>query len=128
MQALATAAAEGRRSKLFLWMYTHHAEFEEAVLKRAGRPNWKRIALELEKIRWLGDPLTNLAGKPASGEQARQIWLQVRKALEREALESKRAPLSAAQPRADFFPEPASERPADEDDFSDIDRALGKTI
>jgi hypothetical protein len=72
MQALARAAADGRRSTLFLWMYQHHEEFAENVLKRAGRPNWKRIAIELAKIRW-GDEefLTTLSGKVPTGATER---------------------------------------------------------
>lgn len=115
MRALAKAAMDRRRSTLFLWMYEHHEEFSGKVLKRAGRPNWKSIARELAKIRWMDEPLTTLSGEAPTGEQARQIWVQVRKLLRREARPLQQ---SAAQPREEFSPDTGMP----EDDFSDIER------
>lgn len=120
MKALARAAVDRRRSTLFLWMYEHHAEFAEKVLKRAGRPNWKSIARELGKIRWMDEALTTLSGDAPTGEQARQIWVQVRKLLDREERDRRPLQQSAAQPRDEFSPR--SDDAPDEDDFSDIER------
>lgn len=116
LRELEVAAATGRRSPLFLWMYRHHADFA-ALVKRVGRPNWSVLATKFAQM-----DLTDRHGRGPTPEGARQTWVKVRKALEREAMEDSRLPQSAAQPRDGFWSNP----PMDEaQDLMDIDRALG---
>lgn len=118
---LERAAATGRRSMLFLWMYRHHEEFT-ALIKRAGRPNWAELAAKFGEM-----GQTDRLGNTPQPEGARQTWVKVRKLLEREARESLRNPQSAAQPRDEFFPESGqAEGFVADNEFDDIERALGK--
>lgn len=122
IQSLEAAAAFGRRSSLYQWMYGHYAEFAE-VVRKAGRPNWKALTAEFEKLGLIegGD----LAPKP---DTIRKVWLKVRQAVAREAQEGLRRQQSAAQPRDEFFPESGqAEGFVADNEFDDIERALGRS-
>lgn len=106
------AAADRRRSDLFWWMYRHHEAFAEK-LRRAGRPNWKALAVAFTAA--------GLMRAEQKHEVARYTWTAVRKALKRDAEAEQRASQSAAQPREKFSFRGDS-FPAGEDDFSDIER------
>lgn len=109
MKDVEQAAADDRRSPLFLWMYRHHEEFAEK-LRLAGRPNWGSLA----RI-FMASGVMPEDQKP---ETARRTWLGVRRVLERESQEARRRQQSAAKPRDEISPSAPIEP---EDDFSDIE-------
>jgi hypothetical protein len=102
-----TAAAAGRRSKLYLWMLANFDEFS-ATIRDAGRPNWAELARAFAE-----EDLTVLSKTPPTPEQARMTWVKVRATVAaREAKKPVRPPGLTQPVAAQLMPRPPLPPPA----------------
>ena len=70
------AAANARRSPLYVWMLENHAIFR-VVVTEAIRPNWAALAQ-----RFAAEGLNDADDKAPTAETVRQTWWRVRKTLD----------------------------------------------
>ena len=116
-KAASTIVAEamriGGRSPAFLWMWDNYDELQAAA--SVGRTNWKVVAQRFAE--------TDIGREKGYNSDAlRMTWRRVVAQKKRAARTVAPLQQSAAQPRDGIFSE---SHVVNEEDFSEIDRALG---